>query len=133
MIIGAIHARGFFGDIWNTVGNVAGNVWDGVSNTAVNAWNGVTNFGQYVASVAVESFNNVVTTLDVVKQFAIAFIQGGIHTAQMATQQAAQEFIDFLAPYAQDLGLLWDQTVAQLTSVWNGLTIPTWESRAILV
>jgi len=129
MIINAINARGFFGDIFGAVGNAASNVWDAVSNTAVNAWNGVTDIGQYIAGVAVETVNSAFTTFEVVKQLAVAFIQGGIHTAYIATQEAAQNFVDFLTPFAQDLGVLYDQTISQLTSMWDGLTIPSWQAR----
>ncbi|XP_055343678.1 uncharacterized protein LOC129591857 [Paramacrobiotus metropolitanus] len=132
-IIAAINSRGLFGDIWNGVSNAAVNIWDGVSGAAVNAWNnlsqGVINVGQYIATLATETFNSAAEKFEIIKQLAVAFLQGAITTAHFATQQAAQEFINYLSEFASDLGHLYDNVVNQLTAIWDGLYIPTWTSR----
>lgn len=100
--------RGFFGDIWTSVSETASNAWNSLSS-------GVASVGQYIASVASTAWTSAQEKFEVIKQLAIAFVQGGITTAQLATQQAAQEFIDFIAPYQADLGQLYTQVVSQIT------------------
>jgi hypothetical protein len=121
LIIDALQSRGFFGDIWGSISDTASNAWNSLSSGVVSA-------GQYIASVASQAWQSAQEKFEAIKQLAIAFVQGGITTAQLATQQAAQEFIDFIAPYQADLGQLYTQVVSQVTAIWDGIQLPQWQS-----
>jgi hypothetical protein len=123
MIIDALGSgRGFFGDAWNTISGVASNAWDSLSSNVVS-------IAQHIGNVATQTFQSAAEKFEIIKKLAQAFIQGGITTAQLATQHAAQEFIDFLAPYQQDMGNLYHQVVSQVSAIWEGIHLPSWESR----
>jgi phage-related protein len=127
LIIDALGSgRGFFGDAWNSISGVASSAWASLSQ-------GVVSVGQYIANVATQVYQSAAEKFEVIKQLAMAFIQGGITTAQLATQQAAQEFLDFIAPYQADLGNLYTQVVSQITSIWDGIQLPSWQSRSVRV
>lgn len=113
--------RGFFdgiSNLWGAISEGASNAWDAISN-------GASNFIDYIANVVSNIYDSAADQFSQVQQIATMFIQGGIVYAQQLGTQGAQAMIDFIAPYHSDLGALYDQIVNELTSIYTGLTLPT--------
>jgi F0F1-type ATP synthase membrane subunit b/b' len=94
-----------------------GNVISGVSQAAQN-------LGSFVVSVAQNAIQSLQAKIEEIKQQALAFVQSGLQTAQQLTFQAAQNLITFLQPYKEDLGLLYNQVLDQLSAIHAGLVLP---------
>jgi len=117
--------RSIFSDAWNSVSGVASNAWSSLSGGVVAA-------GQYIANIASQAWQSAQEQFEAIKQLALAVIQGGITSVQLATQQAAEEFVAFIQPYQSDLGLLYPQLIQQLQSIWAGIKLPEWQSRSAI-
>jgi hypothetical protein len=91
--------RGVFGDLWTSI-----------SNGASEAWNQIVDFASVVGNVASSAFSNV-------QQLASEFVSSALNEASTISTQAAQQLLDFIRPYQQDLGVLYDQVVAQVNQI----------------
>lgn len=80
--------------------------------------------GQFIASVAQSAITSLQEKIEEIKQFVTTFIANGMQTAQQITFEAAQNLVNFLQPYKEDLGLLYNQLIDQLSSIYTSLTIP---------
>jgi len=91
--------RGFFGDLWTSISNGASSAWEHITGIASSMWDAATvSFAQ-------------------VQQMASAFASNAWSEATAITSEAAQQFLDFLKPYQQDLGNLYDQVSAQVSQI----------------
>lgn len=94
--LGNLFGRGFFSDVWSQVSAAGSQAWSSISQVFNN-----------IVSVAGNAFNQV-------QAFAQAFVTEASTEIQSITQEAATELLNFLRPYQQDLGTLYDQVVAQI-------------------
>jgi len=105
-VLPVLNAKGFFGN----------------AITAITQ--GAQQLGQYIASVAQNAIQTLQEKIEAIKEMAAQFVAQGLQTAQNLTFQAAQNLISFLEPYKEDLGILYNQVVDQLTSIYSGLVLP---------
>lgn len=91
--------RGFFSDVWNQVSAFGSAAWESIQSIISN-----------VTTVASSAFDNV-------QALASSFVQEAATNIHSITTEAATEFLNFLRPYQQDLGALYDQVVAQVQTI----------------
>jgi len=99
LIVGQLTSRGFFGDIWTSVSNGASVAWAEISEIASN-----------ISHIASSAFANV-------QQLASDFATQSFAEATAITTEAAQQFLAFLRPYQQDLGVLYEQVLVQVNQI----------------
>lgn len=91
--------RGFFSDAWNQISSIGSAAWESMQ----------TMFNQ-VTAVAGSAFNQV-------QNMASAFVQEASVNISAITTEAATNFLNFLKPYQQDLGALYEQVAAQVGAI----------------
>jgi phage-related protein len=94
-----LQGRGVFSDIWNQVQAAGQQAWAAIQSVISN-----------VTTVAGNAFNQV-------QALAQSFVSEATTEITTITSQAASDFLNFLKPYQQDLGALYDQVAAQVTSI----------------
>jgi phage-related protein len=94
-----IQGRGVFSDIWNQVQAAGQQAWTAIQNIISN-----------VTTVAGSAFNQV-------QALAQSFVSEATTEITTITSQAATDLLNFLKPYQQDLGALYDQVAAQVASI----------------
>ena len=80
--------------------------------------------GSFIASVAQNAIQTLEAKIEEIKQFVTQFVVNGMQTAQQMTFEAAQNLINFLQPFKDDLGAVYNQLVDQLSSIYAGLVLP---------
>jgi hypothetical protein len=80
--------------------------------------------GSFIASVAQNAIQTLEAKIEEIKQFVTQFVVNGMQTAQQMTFEAAQNLINFLQPFKEDLGAVYNQLVDQLSSIYAGLVLP---------
>jgi predicted PurR-regulated permease PerM len=100
-VIGQIvgNNKGIFGDLWSSITDVTS-----------SAWNNLVEMATSIFGSAAASFANI-------QQVAAEFVANAMAEGQQISAQAAQQLLEFLRPYQQDLGVLWDQVVAQVSAI----------------
>jgi hypothetical protein len=83
-----------------------------VSAASQQLFASLSNTLQQITSVASSNFQQL-------QALASQFAQEGLAQAHSTVSEAAQNFLDFLKPYQQDLGALYNQVVAQVGSIVN--------------
>jgi phage-related protein len=94
-----LQGRGVFSDVWNQVQAAGQQAWAAIQNVISN-----------VTTVAGSAFNQV-------QALAQSFVSEASTEITTITSQAATEFLNFLKPYQQDLGALYNQVVAQVGAI----------------
>ncbi|OQV12708.1 hypothetical protein BV898_13029 [Hypsibius exemplaris] len=129
-LIGAMsqNPRGFFGDLWGSITDVAGNVWDGITDAAEWVWDGVTDITTHltdaIINFATTAWNSAAEKFEIIKHIAQTFAEHGLSVALQLGQQAAQQLLDQIAPYIGDLGSLASTVISTLIASHTGLVIP---------
>jgi len=91
--------KGIFSDAWNAISDAGSAAWGHITDVASNIWN-----------LTSGAFTNV-------SQLALNFIQEAHSNATTITSQAATDFLEFLRPYKEDMGALWDQVVESVGQI----------------
>jgi hypothetical protein len=94
-----VTGRGFFGDLFGQIATAGSNAWDAITGIFSNA-----------VSVAGDTFNAV-------QAMAAEFVQEAATNIHAITSDAANDFLEFIKPYANDLGTLYDQVQGVVTQI----------------
>jgi hypothetical protein len=94
-----LQGRGIFSDVWNQV-----------SAAGQEAWAAIQNVISSVTTVAGDAFSQV-------QALAQSFVSEATTEISTITSQAATDLLNFLRPYQQDLGALYDQVAAQVATI----------------
>lgn len=92
-------------------------LFDGISSVASSltaaAQQALANIGNTISQIVAVASSN----FEQLQQIATQFAQEALAQAATTASEAAQQFLDFIKPYQQDLGALYEQVVAQVSTI----------------
>lgn len=91
--------RGFFSDVWGQISAIGSTAWENIQSIFTT-----------VTNVAGTAFDNV-------QQLASAFVSDAASNISTITSEAATDFLNFLRPYKEDLGALYDQVAVAVGQI----------------